>query len=148
MSDAKFELPDWVTEHLNLYHSDPQAGHYWDASFAGGKGPTPCLLLTTTGRKSGAQREMPLIYGKHGNAHVVVASRGGTPTHPSWFLNLEANPAVKINVAGAESTGQARVATGTEREELWDMMVEIYPPYTDYQAKTERQIPVVVIDPA
>ena len=141
------DLPDWIAEHLQQYFEDPETAHYWDATFAGGKGPTPCLLLTTTGRKSGEQRVLPLIYGPHGNSYVIVASRGGAPTHPYWYLNIEARPEVHIQVASRHMDARARLAEGEEREQLWKMMAEIYPPYDDYQAKTDRRIPVVVLDP-
>ena len=141
-------LPEWIAEHLKQYLEDPDKGHYWDASWAGGKGPTPCLLLTTTGRRSGEPRVIPLIYGRTGDSYVIIASRGGAPSHPSWYLNIEADPHVKLQVASRHLEAVARVATGEERARLWEMMAALYPPYDDYQAKTDRQIPVVVLDPA
>lgn len=140
------EIP-WIKEHTELYRKDPEKAHLWDASAAGGSGLLPTLLLTTTGRKSGQPRDLPLIYGEHGDAYVVIASKGGWPTHPAWFLNLEANPECDLMVGPKKLRARARVAEGDERETLWKRMVEIYPPYTEYQEKTERQIPVVVLDP-
>ena len=78
----------------------------------------------------------------------MIASKGGAPSHPAWYLNLEANPEVHLKVANEEFKAVARVAEGDERARLWDLMVDHYAPYTDYQAATERQIPVVVLDPA
>ena len=141
-------LPDWIREHLTLYLEDGEAGHYWDASLGGGEGMLTTLLLTTTGRKSGKQLILPLIYRPTGDGgYCVIASKGGAPAHPAWFLNLEANPSVQVQVATQKFDAVARVAQGEERERLWNLLVDYYAPYTDYQAATERQIPVVVLDP-
>ena len=106
----------------------------------------PTLLLTTRGRKTGKSRALPLIYGKSGDAYVIIASKGGLPNHPIWFLNLEADPACDLMVGAKPVSARARVAEGEERARIWDEMAEIYPPYNDYQAATQRQIPVVVLD--
>ena len=141
-------LPDWIKEHLTLYLEDGEAGHYWDASLGGGEGMLTTLLLTTTGRKSGKKLILPLIYRPTGDGgYCVIASKGGAPAHPAWFLNLEANPSVQVQVATQKFDAVARVAQGEERERLWNLLVDYYAPYTDYQAATERQIPVVVLDP-
>ena len=147
MADG-FQLPGWIQQHIELYLSDPERGHLWDASIGGGKGPTPTLLLTTTGAKSGQPRLLPLIYGAHGDGAIIIASKGGAPEHPAWYLNLVANPAVEVQIAARKFAATARVASGEERERLWAQMVEVYPPYTDYQNATAREIPVVVLDPA
>lgn len=140
-------LPDWIREHIELYRRDPEAGHYWDASLGGGEGMLTTLLLTTTGRKSGKALTLPLIYRPTGDGgYCVIASKGGAPAHPAWYLNLEANPDVEVQVASDHFRARARDAQGEERERLWQMMVDYYPPYADYQAKTERQIPVVVLE--
>ena len=142
-------LPDWIREHVALYLRDGEAGHYWDASLGGGKGMLTTLLLGTTGRKSGKRSILPLIYRPTGDGgYCVIASKGGAPAHPAWFLNLEANPGVQVQVANDRFDAVARVAQGEERERLWQLMVDYYAPYTDYQAATQRQIPVVVLDPA
>jgi deazaflavin-dependent oxidoreductase (nitroreductase family) len=108
----------------------------------------PTLLLTTVGRKSGEPRPLPLIYGEAGDAFVVIASKGGMPSHPVWFLNLEANPECDLMVGARAVKARARVAEGEEREALWRQMAEIYPPYDDYQKSAgDRVIPVVVLDP-
>jgi deazaflavin-dependent oxidoreductase (nitroreductase family) len=142
-------LPDWIREHVALYLKDGEAGHYWDAAHGGGKGMLTTLLLFTTGRKSGKQSILPLIYRPTGDGgYCVIASKGGAPAHPAWFLNLEANPGVQVQVVNDKFDAVARVAEGEERERLWQLMVDYYAPYTDYQAATQRQIPVVVLDPA
>ena len=142
-------LPDWIKEHVELYLQDGEAGHYWDAALGGGEGMLTTLLLTSTGRKSGKSLVLPLIYRPTGDGgYCIIASKGGAPAHPAWFLNLEADPKVHVQVATDKFDAVARVAEGEERERLWQMMVDYYAPYTDYQAATERQIPVVVLDPA
>ena len=106
----------------------------------------PCLLLTTTGRKSAAALTLPLIYGRDGERHLIVASRGGAPDHPAWYKNLAANPQVKLQVAADKFAAKARTATGAERARLWTAMTKIWPAYDEYQAKTTREIPVVVLE--
>jgi deazaflavin-dependent oxidoreductase (nitroreductase family) len=140
-------LPEWVLNHLEEYLEDGEKGHYWDAEFLGGYKKTPSLLLTTTGRRSGEKRVMPLPYGRDGSNYVVIASRGGSPDHPGWYYNLSATPQVELKVANTQLQARARTATGAERDRLWQMMAEVYPPYPSYQVKCERQIPVVVLEP-
>lgn len=137
----------WIDEHRELYLQDGEKGHMWDSTVVGGYGPVPTLLLTTTGRKSGEKRIMPLIYGKVPEGYVVVASKGGAPEHPDWYKNLVADPRVEFQVANAKFGGLAETVTGARREELWNLMVPIWPPYTEYQTKTERRIPVVLLKP-
>ena len=142
------ELPAWIKDHLTRYlATDGVDGYLWDASLGGGKGLVPTLLLTTTGRKSGSVLTLPLIFGRSGPDYVVVASKGGAPTHPAWYLNLLANPEVKVQVKAEKFTARAHTAEGAERTALWRKMVEIYGPYEQYQTKTDRQIPVVVLKP-
>ena len=141
------KTPDWITEHVRMYRDSGGAkGHWWDASAAGVPGPVPCLLLTTTGRRSGEKRTSPLIYGTAGNGYVVIGSKGGADTQPKWYLNLRANPVVEVQVARERFPACARVATGKEREQLWKQMVQVFPPYGEYQKKTKREIPVVVLE--
>ena len=143
-----FRAPGWQDKHRDLYFSTNGAeGQYADFSAAGGSAETPCLILKTTGRKSGEAKILPLIYGEDGKSFVIVASKGGAPAHPAWFLNLEANPQVEFQVGAKKYRGTARIAAGAERERLYAMMEKVYPPYTEYQARTERQIPVVLLDP-
>ena len=126
-------------EHVDRYRATGgEEGHDWRGVHT--------LLLTTTGRKSGEARTTPLIYGEDGANHVIVASQGGAPDHPAWFKNLEADPAARIQVMADEFAVRARVATGEERERLWALMAGIWPAYDDYQTKTDRQIPIVVLE--
>ena len=142
------DLPPWIKTHIELYLKDGDAAHMWDARLGGGKGMLTTLLLTTTGRKSGKKLMIPLIYRPtDDDGFCVIASKGGAPAHPAWFLNLEANPRVHLKIASKECDAIARVAEGAEREQLWKRMVEYYAPYTDYQAATKRKIPVVVFNP-
>jgi deazaflavin-dependent oxidoreductase (nitroreductase family) len=110
-------------------------------------GDTPVLLLTTTGRKSGQPRTVPVMY-VPGEEPVLVASNGGNPSHPAWYLNLLADPRASIEVEGEQRKMVARTVSGEEREPLWRQAVEIYPAYADYQRRTERELPVVVLGPA
>ena len=143
------DLPKWIADHLQRYlDTDGADGHMWDSAPVGGPGPIPTLLLTTTGRRSGKPIVMPLIYGEAGGTYVVVASKGGAPTHPGWYLNLSAHPNVEVQILAKRFRATARTASGAERAELWQQMAAIYPPYNDYQAKTDREIPVVVLEPA
>ena len=129
-------LPDWVVDHMNRYlETDGEDGHIWRG--------VPTLLLTTLGRSSGEQRMLPLIYGKDGDDHIIIASKGGHADHPAWFLNLEASNAVRVQVAADKFAATAEVVEGADRARIWDMMAEIFPPYNDYQQKTDRLIPVV-----
>jgi deazaflavin-dependent oxidoreductase (nitroreductase family) len=139
-------LPDWIAAHVELYRQDPERGHDWDSTAVGGPGVLPCLLLTTRGRKSGNQRVLPLIYGRQGDDYVVIASKGGAPEHPAWYLNLLTEPDCHMQVRSEHIDARARTAEGEEREELWQQLALIYPPYNDYQVSAgDREIPVVVL---
>ncbi len=143
------ELPGWIKDHIARYlATDGADGYLWDASLGGGTGLVPTLLLTTVGRKSGNALTLPLIFGRSGANYVVVASKGGAPAHPAWYLNLQANPEVQVQVKADKFTARAHTADAAERAALWPMMVGIYGPYAQYQTKTDRQIPVVVLTPA
>jgi deazaflavin-dependent oxidoreductase (nitroreductase family) len=143
------ELPSWIKDHMSRYiATDGADGYLWDASLGGGKGMVPTLLLTTTGRKSGKALTLPLIFGRSGADYVVVASKGGAPAHPAWYLNLEANPRVQVQVKADKFAARAHTASAQERATLWPLMVDIYGPYAHYQTKTDRQIPVVVLSRA
>jgi deazaflavin-dependent oxidoreductase (nitroreductase family) len=132
---------EWVNKHIQRYVATGGAdGHEW-------KPGVPTLLLTTRGRKSGVLRRTALIYGRDGDAYVVVASQGGLPRHPGWYFNLDADPDVHVQVGAAEFDARARTATGEERARLWREMAAIWPSYDDYQKKTDREIPVVVLTP-
>jgi deazaflavin-dependent oxidoreductase (nitroreductase family) len=133
------DLPDWIKDHLRRYiESNGEDGHIWNG--------VPTLLLTTTGRKSGEQRTLPLIYGRDGDRHVLVASKGGHRNHPSWYQNLMDHTEVEVQVGADVFRARARTAEGRERQRLWETMRQIWPQYDDYQAATDREIPVVVLE--
>jgi deazaflavin-dependent oxidoreductase (nitroreductase family) len=145
---ADFSAIPWIAEHIELYRTDPEKARLWDSKPLGGPGLLPTLLLTTTGRKSGEPRALPLIYDEAGDSYVIIASKGGLPNHPIWYRNLEANPNCELMVGAKQVTARARVAEGEERERLWKQMARLYPPYDEYQQRAgARTIPVVVLDP-
>jgi len=111
----------------------------------GALGKMPVLLLTTTGRKSGQPRTWPLGYFRDGERTIIIASAGGEPTHPAWYLNLTANPRVTVQIGQETIPMAAATATGAERERLWTRLVADFPNFADYQKKTTRQIPVVIL---
>ena len=125
-------------EHVRVYRETAgEHGYHWRG--------TTILLLTTQGRTSGESRTTPLIHRADGDRWVVVATKGGAPAHPSWFENLQANPEATIEVRGEKMPVRATTAEGEERSRLWALMTEVWPAYNDYQAKTDREIPVVVL---
>jgi deazaflavin-dependent oxidoreductase (nitroreductase family) len=124
-------------EHVRVYReTGGQRGYDWRG--------TNILLLTTTGRKSGEQHTTPLIHRVDGDRWVVVASKGGAPDHPAWYKNLEADREATIQVKDEEIPVRATTVEADDRARLWSAMAEVWPPYDDYQKKTDRQIPVVV----
>lgn len=126
-------------EHVERYRETKgEEGHEWLPGVY-------TLLLTTTGRRTGATYTTPLIYGRDGDDYVVVASKGGADTHPDWYRNLEADPQVEIQVGADVMPAAAHTASGEQRNRLWVMMTEIWPDYDEYAAKTGRDIPVVVL---
>ena len=128
-------------EHVKRYReTGGEEGHDWQGTIV--------LLLTTTGRKSGQEHTLPLIYQPHGDDYLVVASKGGADKPPSWYLNLEANPNVEVQVRDDSFKARARTATADEKPEMWREMAAAWPPYDEYQEKTEREIPVVVLERA
>ena len=106
----------------------------------------PMLLLSTVGRHSGQPRTTPLIYGRSGDRYLVVASRGGAPAHPDWYQNLVAQPEVHVQVMADRFKARARTASTAEKPALWKTMTAIWPPYEEYQARTTREIPVVILE--
>lgn len=137
---------DWVQKHMDRYiATNGEDGHIW--SGADGTLSVPCLLLTTTGRKSGDAKMTALIYGMDGDTPVIIASKGGQPAHPLWYLNIEANAEVTVQIKGDVFKARAEVVSGPERSTLWAMMAEIFPRYNDYHesAKATREIPVVAL---
>lgn len=139
--DEIYDSPrDWVAKHIHEYvETDGRQGHRWRG--------VPTLLLTTRGRKSGKLRRTALIYGTDGDRYVVVASAGGQKNHPNWYLNLTANPEVDVQVGAKKLAARAYTAPPEERARLWPLMVSIFAPYAEYQQKTDREIPVVVLEP-
>jgi deazaflavin-dependent oxidoreductase (nitroreductase family) len=128
-----------VADHIKNYvDSDGEQGHLW-------KG-VPTLLLTTHGRKSGIWRRSALIYGRDGERFVIVASQGGAPKHPAWYLNLSSNPEVEVQVGADKFAARARPATAAERARLWPVMTAIWPDYDVYQTRTDREIPLAIIE--
>lgn len=126
-------------EHVRRYReTDGEAGHDWK--------DTTVLLLTTTGRKSGEERTTPLIYQRHGDHLLLVASNGGSDAPPTWYLNLSEDPQVGLQVKGDRFTARARDATPDEKPDMWRTMTATWPAYDDYQRSTEREIPVVVLE--
>jgi len=119
-----------------------------DGKVAGRMFNSPLLLLTTTGRKTGKERTTPLLYVDDGEDLVVIASNGGAPYHPAWYLNLKANPDVSVRVREQDLRARAQEARGEERRRLFARLVDAYSGYEDYQRRTEREIPVIVLRPA
>jgi deazaflavin-dependent oxidoreductase (nitroreductase family) len=117
-------------------------GQVTSGPFAG----RPVLLLTTTGAKSGQRRLAPVVYSRDGDAYVIVASKGGAPTHPAWYHNLLANPVVTVEVGRETFEARARATEGTERDRLFAERVAASPNFAEYQRRTTRVIPVVVLE--
>jgi deazaflavin-dependent oxidoreductase (nitroreductase family) len=107
----------------------------------------PMLLLTTIGRRTNQLRTAPLLYGRDGDDLVIVASNGGAAKHPTWLLNLQARPRVLVQIGAERFVVDAQQASPHERDRLWPLMVGLYPMYAQYQARTERPIPVIVLRP-
>ncbi|MGI8332345.1 nitroreductase family deazaflavin-dependent oxidoreductase [Actinomadura scrupuli] len=128
-------------EHVKRYvETDGEEGHDWEG--------TQTLILTTKGRKSGQPRSNPLIYQPYGDDLLVVASKGGEDKPPAWYLNLQDDPEVQVQVKGDKFTAHARTATPEEKPDMWRTMVSTWPAYDEYQQKTKREIPVVVLERA
>lgn len=127
-------------EHVRVYQeTGGERGYHWRG--------TEILLLTTTGRKSGEPRTLPLIFRHDDGNYVIVASKGGAPEHPAWFKNLEANPEAEVQVKDEKIPVRMTVAAGEERARLWAKLTEVWPAYDEYQTKTDREIPIVVLSP-
>lgn len=136
-------MPDFSLfgdEHVRQYEATAgKVGHDWN--------DTQVLILHTTGRKSGMTRKLPLIYGRSGDDYLIVASKGGAPNHPAWYLNLEAHPEATIQVWGDLTPVTARTASADEKARLWPTMTAQWPDYDKYQERTERDIPLVILTP-
>lgn len=128
-------------EHVEKYReTGGVVGHEWQPGVW-------TLLLSTTGRRSGNTHTTPLIYREDDGRYIVVASKGGAPSHPDWYANLEAHPQVEIQVGGDVMMATAATASGEERDRLWARMAEVWPDYDEYAQKTDRAIPVVILEP-
>ena len=128
-------------EHVRRYvETDGAEGHDWQG--------TTVLILTVTGRRTAKKISKPLIYQEDAGRYLVVASKGGSDDPPAWYLNLQADPEVTVQVLGDVFTARARTATPQEKPPLWDKMASTWPAYNDYQAKTNREIPVVILERA
>ena len=131
----------WVAEHTRRYiETNGEDGHLWRG--------VPTLLLTTRGRRSGKLRRTALIYGQDGDRYLVVASKGGAARHPDWYLNLVADPSVGVQVGPDKFAARATTAPPEEKARLWRVMASIWPAYDEYQTRTRREIPVVVLERA
>ena len=129
-------------EHVKVYlDTDGEVGHEW-------RNGTSILILTTKGRKSGEERLNALIYGMAGDNPMIVASKGGNPQHPAWYLNLREDPHVQVQIKGDKFDAVARDATPDERPELWKQMAQEWPDYDNYQQRTDREIPIVILERA
>jgi deazaflavin-dependent oxidoreductase (nitroreductase family) len=127
-------------EHVRRYReTGGEVGHIW-------KEGSTVLLLTTTGRKTGAETTTPLIYASDGDRYVIIASKGGAPNDPGWYRNLAKTPEVEVQVLDDVFHARARTAEGAERDQLWAKANEVWPHYAEYQEKTDREIPVVVLE--
>jgi deazaflavin-dependent oxidoreductase (nitroreductase family) len=131
----------WVRDQVELYESS-----------GGTEGTTlrglPVIVLTSVGARSGRIRKTPLMRVEHAGTYAAVASQGGAPTHPLWYHNLKAHPRVELQDGPHKGDYVAREVSGDERDTWWARAVSAYPDYADYQRKTDRQIPVFVIEPA
>ncbi len=155
MSDGKVTMTEveratleFVTRHRDSYlSSGGREGHVLDYRHLGGHRFTTTLLVENFGRKTGERRITPLIYGDTNGEVAIVASKGGADVHPGWYHNVLASQEVTIQIAGQAFRCSWRELLGAEREAVWEFMAQLYPPYRDYQAATERQIPIVVFQP-
>lgn len=137
--DAPVDLTLLGEAHVRAYiETNGETGYMWNGA--------PILLLTTKGRSSGEPRTIPIIFSRHGDAYVIMGSRGGSPTHPKWYLNILADPHVGLQVKADKFAAVARTAASPERELIWNEALKTWPRYAEYQSRTERQIPVVVIE--
>ena len=140
--ESKYTQPDLTLlgeDHIRAYReTDGEVGYLWNG--------VPALLLTTTGRRSGQTRTNALIFGRDASDYLVVASMGGAPTHPNWYLNLTDDPNVQVQVKGDKFPATARTADSPERERLWAEAIKAWPNFDVYQSRTPRKIPVVVLE--
>ena len=128
-------------EHVAKYReTGGEVGYLWNGA--------TCLLLTTTGRRSGEPRTVPLIFAADGDHAVIVASKGGAPDHPAWYLNLDQEPSVEVQIRGERFAATARTVEGAERDRCWALATAVWPNYDEYVKRTTRRIPVVLLERA
>jgi deazaflavin-dependent oxidoreductase (nitroreductase family) len=143
MSESNYQPPDLALlgeEHIRRYQETAgEVGYLWNG--------VPTLLLSTTGRRTGEPRTNALIFGRDGDDYLVVASMGGAPQHPQWYLNVTAHPEAEIQVRGDHLRVRAHTAGDDEKARLWQIVTGVWPNYDVYQTRTERVIPVVVLSP-
>jgi deazaflavin-dependent oxidoreductase (nitroreductase family) len=135
-SAVRLSPQSWVADQARRYEES-------DGTEATDMNGSPCLLLDYRGRRSGVWHRTVLIYTRDGDDYLIVASKGGAPEHPLWFLSLRENPEVHVRVLGERFTARAEVLPPREKARVWPAVLEVYPPYEDYQRKTDRDIPVV-----
>jgi deazaflavin-dependent oxidoreductase (nitroreductase family) len=145
--DLPNNIVDIIKAHVQLYLDDPEKAHMWDSTPVGIPGPVTTLLLTTTGRKTGKPRHVPLLYVDNDGSYLIIGSKGGNETDPVWYLNLLDSPECEIRVSTYRTKAKARVLTGEERAAAWAKVTAQHPVYNKYQGRTGRQIPVVLIEP-
>lgn len=142
--ETRYVKPDitlFGDEHVRRYReTGGEVGYLWNGA--------PCLVLTTRGHKSKLRRDIPLIFGSDGDRQIIVASKGGAPTDPGWYRNLQADPRCEVQVRADRFEAVARTAVGAERERLWKIMTRVWPNYDQYAERTTRAIPVVVLERA
>ncbi len=139
---------DWADEHLSTYlASGGTKGHILDLTEVGGRAFTTHCLIRYRGRTSGRTYVKPLIYGNFGGELVIVASKGGSDSHPQWYRNILASPTIDVQVASEAFEATWREPEGDERHEVWAYMAHLYPPYISYQRSTNRHIPLVMLAP-
>jgi deazaflavin-dependent oxidoreductase (nitroreductase family) len=143
MPEPDYTPPDLTLlgeDHIRAYRdTGGEVGYIWNG--------VPTLLLTVTGRRTGRKLTSALIFGRDGDDYLVVASKGGAPNHPSWYLNLQANSLANIQVKADELAVVAHTASAAEKPRLWKIMTDVWPNYDAYQSRTDRDIPVVVLTP-
>jgi len=139
---------DWMTQHRQMYlRSGGTQGHIMDLTAVGAHPFGTHCLIKYTGRKSGNVFITPLCYGAIGGEVVIVASKGGADEHPAWYLNIRDSEEVEFQIAAQAFRASWREPSGDERKKVWDFMVSCYPFYANYQASTQRQIPLVMMKP-
>ncbi len=142
-SESNYTQPDLMLlgeDHIRAYReTGGEVGYIWNGA--------PTLLLTATGRRTGQERTSALIFGRDGHDYLIVASMGGAPKHPVWYLNLQAEPDATIQVQAETLAVVARTASAAEKPRLWEIVTDVWPNYDVYQSRTDRDIPIVVLSP-